>query len=70
VREGDWKLIKDYEFGKIELYNLREDIGETRNLAETDPRRAERLQKKLERWLKDVDANMPPPNPRYEAPAR
>lgn len=69
VREGDWKLIKDYEFGKIELYNLRDDVGETHNLAETQPREAARLQKKLERWLKSVDANMPPPNPEYKSSA-
>src|SRR5205823_4668383 len=33
IRSGDWKLIEFFEDDRLELYNLREDIGESRNLA-------------------------------------
>jgi arylsulfatase A-like enzyme len=65
VRMGDWKLIENYEFGDLELYNLKDDIGETRNLAQIQPKRAGRILEKLRSWRKQVDANMPRPNPEY-----
>jgi len=33
IRHGDFKLIEFYDTGKVELYNLRNDIGEQRDLA-------------------------------------
>jgi len=68
IRVGDWKLIEDYEHGKIELYNLADDIGETRNLAETESQRARHMLGMLKRWREKVDATMPPPNPAYRPP--
>jgi arylsulfatase A-like enzyme len=65
VRMGDWKLIENYEFGDLELYNLKDDMGETRNLAQDQPERAGRMLDKLRAWRKQVDANMPRPNPEY-----
>ena len=53
VREGDWKLIsplkvgwflEDAGSGEWELYNLKEDIGETTNLADKYPKKVKRLQ--------------------------
>ena len=69
IREGKWKLIEFYEDGKLELYDLSKDIGETKNLADKKPRKAAQLQKKLARWRKSVKAKMPTPNPDYD-PAR
>ena len=43
VREGDWKLIEFFEDGRLELYNLADDIGEERNLAAEEPERAAAL---------------------------
>jgi arylsulfatase A-like enzyme len=64
IREGDWKLIEWYEDHRIELYNLREDIGESRNLAEKHPEKAAALLKQFHDWRKSVNAKMPTPNPR------
>ena len=36
VRTGDWKAIRQ-NGGKLSLYNLKEDLGETRDLAEAHP---------------------------------
>ncbi|MCC7176390.1 MAG: sulfatase [Bryobacterales bacterium] len=66
IRDGDWKLIEFYEDGWLELYNLREDPGETRNLAAREPKRAAALHGKLKRWRGSVNASMPVPNPAYD----
>jgi arylsulfatase A-like enzyme len=65
VRAGDWKLIEFYEEDRVELYNLRDDIGETHDLAETKPEKARELVELLHRWQEDVGAKMPRPNPAY-----
>lgn len=68
VRMGDWKLIQRYEDGSLELYNLKNDISETTNLASQDPKRAQTMLEKLVAWRRDVKANMPRPNPNYKGP--
>jgi arylsulfatase A-like enzyme len=65
VRAGDYKLIEFYEDNRAELYNLKEDIGEKKNLADKFPEKAAELRKMLHRWRKAVDAKMPSPNPDY-----
>lgn len=67
VREGDWKLIEYYEDGRLELYNLKDDLAETKNLAGEMPDRAGALRRKLHNWLASVGAQMPTPNPDYDA---
>jgi arylsulfatase A len=69
VRVGDWKLVEFYEHGTLELYNLKEDLGETTDLAKKMPEKARELQAMLVRWRKEVDANMPRPNPNYKPPS-
>ncbi|MEI7733323.1 MAG: sulfatase [Verrucomicrobiota bacterium] len=66
VRDGDWKLIEHYEDGAVELYNLREDISESRNLAAAAPERVKELQSKLAAWRTEVGARMPTPNAKYD----
>lgn len=64
VRDGDWKLIEWFEEGRgLELYNLSSDIGEQKNLAETNPAKARELHDKLVSWRKEVDARLPTKNP-------
>jgi uncharacterized sulfatase len=66
IRRGKWKLIEFFEDGRLELYNLERDIGETQNLASDQPRRAARLRSMLREWREDVGAKMPVPNPDYD----
>jgi arylsulfatase A len=63
VRAGDWKLIQFFGDGRIELYNLKEDPGEQRNLALRLPKKAEQLLKLMRTWREDVGASVPPANP-------
>lgn len=65
VRSGDWKLIRHYEKDKYELFNLREDIGESQNLAAQMPEKVAALTQKLDAWLASVNAKMPVPNPEF-----
>ncbi len=53
VRSGDYKLIDFYQDGIIELYNLKNDIGEQHNLADQMPEKKEELLKLLNRWRKE-----------------
>jgi len=63
VRVGDLKLIEFFEDGRLELYNLAEDVGETVNLVDDVPQTARRLHEMLVGWRERVDAKMPKPNP-------
>jgi len=66
VRAGDWKLIEFYEGLRVELYNLKEDLGETRDLATAKPRQVADLRVMLHQWRQSVGAQMPAPNPDYK----
>jgi arylsulfatase A-like enzyme len=59
VRDGNWKLIRRYETGKLELYNLADDLSEKNDLAQQHPEICQRLNTKLDSWLKACNAKMP-----------
>ncbi len=63
VRVGDYKLIEFYEDSRVELYNLRADLGEQHDLAATMPDKAAELRRMLHEWRREVRARMPTPNP-------
>lgn len=62
IQSGDWKLMEYLEDGKLELYNLKDDVGESRNLAASNPEKAKELQQKLANWRESVKAPMPTKN--------
>jgi arylsulfatase A-like enzyme len=67
IRKGDWKLIVWFEKpDSPELYNLAQDLGESRNLAPQEPGRVQELRAELEAWQKDVGALMPSANPAFD----
>lgn len=65
VRLGDYKLIEFFETGRIELYDLSQDLGEQRNLAHALPDRdaVPRLRGLLHDWQAETGARFPTPNP-------
>jgi arylsulfatase A-like enzyme len=65
VRAGDWKLLEYYEDQQVELYHLKDDLGETTNLASQQPEKAEQLRRRLQRWREQVGAELPTPNPSF-----
>ncbi|MFK7847721.1 MAG: sulfatase [Rhodothermales bacterium] len=66
IREGNFKLIENYEDASLELYDLDNDIGEQENLVAQMPEKAAELREKLAAWRLDMDAQMPVPNPAYQ----
>jgi arylsulfatase A-like enzyme len=67
IRSGDWRLVHFYEDGRNELYNLRDDAGETNDLAAAEPSRAAALKASLDAWLDSVGAQRPIANPATSA---
>jgi arylsulfatase A len=66
IRAGDFKLIEFYDDQRLELYNLREDIGEQHDLAGQMADKARELHSRLSAWRREVGAQMPTPNPAYD----
>jgi arylsulfatase A-like enzyme len=66
VRAGDYKLIEYFENGTLQLFNLKTDPGEQRDLIHEDPQTAQRLQRLLSQWRSGVSAKMMEPNPDYQ----
>jgi arylsulfatase A-like enzyme len=66
IRLGDWKLIQYFENNDIELYNLKDDIGEKTNLEKVNPEKTMELLDMLEKWRLDTNAPVPTElNPEY-----
>lgn len=66
VRCGDWKLIEFFEDDHVELYNLREDQSETRDLAQVLSEKTRELREKLHAWQSSVAAVRPERNPDWK----
>ncbi len=62
IQVGDWKLMEYLEDGHLELYNLRDDVGEKKNLCDAMPEKAKELHGRLVAWRADVKAPMPSKN--------
>jgi arylsulfatase A len=65
IRSGDHKLVKYFEDGRLELFDVKKDISEGRNIVAEKPAVARRLSEKLAAWQKEVGAKMPTRNTDY-----
>ena len=71
IRMGDWKLIEWFETGRLELYNLKNDIGESTALNDSEPEKLKELHDAMLAWRTEVKAPIPTtPNPKYDPDAR
>ncbi len=75
VRRGDWKLIRLFHQGDdgahvYELYNLKVDIGETKDISAEMPDKVKELDALIDRFLRDTNAVLPKPNPQYDPTAK
>lgn len=66
IRKGDFKLLEFYDGMRVELYNLKEDLGEQTDLASQLPGKVEELRRRLHAWRTEVAAQMPTLNPNYD----
>jgi uncharacterized membrane protein len=70
VRKGDWKLLRFYARNDdgsddLELYDLKNDLGERRNLAKEKPELVQELNGLITGFLKDTEAVIPKMNPNF-----
>ena len=56
IRMGDYKLFENYENGTVSLYNLKKDIGESKDLSSLELKKVKNMRNKLHAWYKEVDA--------------
>jgi arylsulfatase A-like enzyme len=66
IRARDWRLVEFYEDMHVELYNLKQDVGEQHDRAKELPDRAKELRERLHAWRQAVGAQMPKANPDYK----
>jgi len=66
VRSGKWRLIEFHETGKVELYDLSKDIGETYDRSEFNLKTRDQLKLALKKWRESISAQMPIPNPDFD----
>ena len=70
IRRGNWKLHQYFEDGGLELYNLKQDPGETKNLAQSSPNKTKELLNRLKDWQTEIKAPIPSKaNPEFDAAA-
>jgi arylsulfatase A-like enzyme len=66
VRYGNFKLIDNFESGKLELYDLEADISESKDIAASNPAKTNELTKILNDWRRKSNAKMMEPNPKWK----
>lgn len=59
IRSGDFTLLEFFENGRLELYNLKDDLGQQKNLATVRPEKTRDLHSKLVNWRREIRAPMP-----------
>jgi arylsulfatase A-like enzyme len=67
VRDGVWKFIQHYEDQRVELFNLADDVGETNNLAASEPERVAQMRVQLASGCKAMDVQTNSTNPNCDA---
>lgn len=66
IRQGNWKLIQFFESDSVKLFDLKNDPGETRDLAPSKPEKAKALLTQLKAWQSETKAVIPTtPNPDF-----
>jgi uncharacterized sulfatase len=70
LRKGDWKLVENLVTGECELYNLKYDVNEMTDLRFSYPEKFTEMKEELEKWQVSTQAQMPVPNPAFDAGKR
>ena len=65
VRDGKWKLVERYDDGKVELFDVSADVGETRDVSAAEPATVQSLRAQLRAWLVAVGAQENTANPAF-----
>jgi arylsulfatase A-like enzyme len=63
LRLGNFKLIDNFETGRLELFDLRNDISESNDISKKNPEKVKELSGILKEWRNKTGAKMMDPNP-------
>jgi len=66
VRDGNWMMVEYYDEEKAELYDLRQDVSETQDVAASQAERVSRMRAALPARCRDVRAPSNTPNPVFD----
>jgi len=66
IRMGDWKLIENFETNSFELYNLKDDISESKDLKNERTEIFSELKNQLSAWRSEVGAQYASPNDNFD----
>lgn len=58
IRSGDYKLVDFYLQNRVELYDLKKDPSESRNIASENPKIVEQMNSDLNAWRKELNVKM------------
>lgn len=58
IRLGDYKLLEYFENNTVQLFNLKADPSEQKDLSRSQPKKAAELLKMLRAWRQEVSAQM------------
>jgi len=64
---GDYKLLEYYDNNFVQLFNLKDDMEEQKDLAAQNPGKVKEMKDILNTWRKQVSAKMMEPNPKYNS---
>ncbi|HEX2750095.1 MAG TPA: sulfatase [Verrucomicrobiales bacterium] len=67
VLSGGWRLIRFYEDNRTELYNIKDDPEERKDLSSAHPDKVRAMSALIDAWLKETGAQMPVPNPAFDS---
>ena len=70
IRSGRWKLVEWFEDGRLELFDLVADPGETADVSAEEAEQVAELHARLVAWRAEVGARMPAVNAGFDAEAR
>ena len=64
IRSGDWKLVLHYESNAVELFNLKDDPGELKDVSTLFKEEKEQLLNQLNKMKRETNANSVSINPK------
>ena len=70
IMEDQWKLIYYHEDKHCELYNVKDDISELKDLFASQPKLAKTMNAKLQQWIKSTNAKLPEKDSRFDSAKR
>lgn len=67
IYAGNYKLVRTYNDGARRLFDIETDGGENRDLAQQQAAKTAELDARLSKYLQEIGAQMPTPNPNYDS---